>query len=115
MIKIFTVIALFWFNVLFAAHDDENCKVLDSYDFSKFDNWKQEVVQNSSEYSLDSDFVANLVAPYSIDKNVIKNDKCQPEFTLTFSEYLEKRISKLRFERENYGNFKFVPFLKDVN
>ena len=26
-----------------------------------------------------------------------------------------KRISKLRFERENYGNFKFVPFLKDVN
>ena len=26
-----------------------------------------------------------------------------------------KRISKLRFERENHGNFKFVPFLKDVN
>ena len=98
MIKIFTVIALFWFNVLFAAHDDENCKVLDSYDFSKFDNWKQEVVQNSSEYSLDSDFVANLVAPYSVNKNVIKNDKCQPEFTLTFSEYLEKRISKLRIK-----------------
>jgi protein-L-isoaspartate(D-aspartate) O-methyltransferase len=26
-----------------------------------------------------------------------------------------KRISKLRFERKNHGNFKFVPFLKDVN
>ena len=114
MIKIFTVIALFWFNVLFAAHDDENCKVLDSYDFSKFDNWKQEVVQNSSEYSLDSDFVANLVAPYSVNKNVIKNDKCQPEFTLTFSEYLEKRISKLRIKNGLNKISKNNELLKEI-
>tara|TARA_B100000497_G_scaffold17898_1_gene21186 strand:- start:491 stop:1132 length:642 start_codon:yes stop_codon:yes gene_type:complete len=26
-----------------------------------------------------------------------------------------KRISKLKFEQENHGNFKFVPLLKDLN
>jgi protein-L-isoaspartate(D-aspartate) O-methyltransferase len=26
-----------------------------------------------------------------------------------------KRISKLKFEKENHGSFKFVPLLKDLN
>ena len=78
------------------AHDPKNCDVLENYDFSQFDNWKIEVIKNASQYDLDSDFVSKLVSPYSVNKRVIENDKCQPEFTLTFSEYIEKRISKLR-------------------
>jgi membrane-bound lytic murein transglycosylase B len=98
MIKLITIFLMFFIINLHAAHDDKTCKVLDTYDFTKFDEWKETVVQKSPDYSLDPDFVANLVKPYSVNKNVIKNDKCQPEFTLTFSEYIEKRISKLRIK-----------------
>ena len=76
----------------------KNVDVLKNYDFTQFDNWKNEVIKNSSEYDLDSDFVSDLVSPYSVNKRVIENDKCQPEFTLTFSQYIDKRISDLRIK-----------------
>ena len=76
MIKIYFIILFFFMNTLvFAAHDSKNCDVLETYDFSKFDSWKETVVKNAPEYSLNSDFVANLIKPYSVNKNVIKNDK----------------------------------------
>jgi len=80
------------------AHDPKNCDVLENYDFSQFDNWKIEVIKNASQYDLNSDFVSKLVNPYSVNKRVIENDKCQPEFTLTFSQYIDKRISNLRIK-----------------
>jgi len=98
MKKIILIILFFFIHSLVFAHDDKNCDALKTYDFSKFNSWKDNVIQNAPKYSLDSDFVANLIEPYSVNKNVIKNDKCQPEFTLTFSEYLEKRISDLRIK-----------------
>ena len=78
------------------SHDPENCDVLENYDFSQFDNWKMEVIENAPQYDLDKNFVKTLVQDYQVNKRVIENDKCQPEFTLTFSEYIDKRISKLR-------------------
>lgn len=98
MKKILISIILFLSSSIALAHDDKSCNALENYDFSKFETWKKTVIQNASDYSLDKDFVANLVEPFAVNKNVIKNDKCQPEFTLTFSEYLEKRISKLRIK-----------------
>ena len=78
------------------AHDPKNCDVLENYDFSQFDNWKSEVIKNAPEYGLGMNFVQSLVKDFQVNKRVIENDKCQPEFTLTFSEYIDKRISNLR-------------------
>ena len=78
------------------AHDPKNCDVLENYDFSQFDNWKSEVIKNAPEYGLGRNFVQSLVKDFQVNKRVIENDKCQPEFTLTFSEYIDKRISNLR-------------------
>ena len=78
------------------AHDPKNCDVLENYDFSQFGNWKSEVIKNAPEYGLDKNFVQSLVKDFQVNKRVIENDKCQPEFTLTFSEYIDKRISSLR-------------------
>ncbi len=78
------------------AHDPKNCDVLENYDFSQFDNWKSEVIKNAPEYGLGKNFVQSLVKDFQVNKRVIENDKCQPEFTLTFSEYIDKRISNLR-------------------
>ena len=78
------------------AHDPKNCDVLENYDFSQFDNWKSEVIKNAPEYGLSMNFVQSLVKDFQVNKRVIENDKCQPEFTLTFSEYIDKRISNLR-------------------
>ena len=78
------------------AHDPKNCDVLENYDFSQFDNWKSEVIKNAPEYGLGKNFVQSLVKDFQVNKRVIENDKCQPEFTLTFSEYIDKRISILR-------------------
>jgi len=78
------------------AHDPKNCDVLKNYDFSQFDNWKSEVIKNAPEYGLGKNFVQSLVKDFKVNKRVIENDKCQPEFTLTFSEYIDKRISNLR-------------------
>ena len=80
------------------SHDPKNCDVLENYDFSQFDNWKMEVIKNAPQYDLDKNFVKTLVQDYQVNKRVIENDKCQPEFTLTFSEYIDKRISKLRIK-----------------
>ena len=80
------------------SHDPKNCDVLENYDFSQFDNWKTEVIENAPQYDLDKNFVKTLVQDYQVNKRVIENDKCQPEFTLTFSEYIDKRISKLRIK-----------------
>ena len=99
-----------------SAHHSGNCDALKDYDFSRFDYWKEEVISMSSEYNLDSSFVSELVKPYKVNKNVIGNDKCQPEFTLTFSEYLEKRISDLRIDLldfiflDTYFKFFFTAF-----
>ena len=68
--------------------------------FSQFDNWKMEVIKNAPQYDLDTNFVKTLVQDYQVNKRVIENDKCQPEFTLTFSEYIDKRISKLRIKND---------------
>ena len=97
------------------AHDAKNCDVLENYDFSQFDNWKIEVIKNASQYDLDSNFVSKLVIPYSVNKRVIENDKCQPEFTLTFSEYIEKRISKLRVKNGLNKKSKYNNLLQNVN
>ena len=80
------------------AHDPKNCDVLENYDFSQFDNWKSEVIKNAPEYGLGKNFVQSLVKDFQVNKRVIENDKCQPEFTLTFSEYIDKRISNLRIK-----------------
>ena len=32
------------------SHDPENCDVLENYDFSQFDNWKMEVIENAPQY-----------------------------------------------------------------
>lgn len=80
------------------SHDPKNCDVLENYDFSQFDNWKVEVIENAPQYDLDKNFVKTLIQDYQVNKRVIENDKCQPEFTLTFSEYIDKRISKLRIQ-----------------
>ena len=90
------------------AHDPKNCDVLENYDFTQFDNWKNEVVINAPEYGFDSNFVKNLVQKYQVNKRVIENDKCQPEFTLSFSEYIEQRISDLRIKNgiNKYNKYK---------
>ena len=80
------------------SHDPKNCDVLKNYDFSKFDDWKSEVIARSSEFDLKSDFVSDIIAPYALNKSVIENDKCQPEFTLTFSQYIDQRVSDLRIK-----------------
>ena len=80
------------------SHDPKNCDVLENYDFSQFDNWKVEVIENAPQYDLDKNFVKTLIQDYQVNKRVIENDKCQPEFTLTFSEYIDKRISNLRIK-----------------
>ena len=85
-IKLFIkLILLSLFSVKLYAHDPKNCDVLQNYDFSGFESWKIEVVNRSNEFGLDEDFVSKLIAPYEVNKRVIENDKCQPEFTLTFS------------------------------
>ena len=93
-------IAFFFFLLTFNlhAHDKKNCDVLDNYDFSKFEDWKSEVISNSKDYDLDPVFVSKVIKDYDVNKNVIENDKCQPEFTLTFSQYIDKRISELRIK-----------------
>ena len=98
MKKIFIIIfSLLLLSVKFSyAHDPKNCDVLENYDFSQFDNWKSEVIKNAPEYGLGKNFVQSLVKDFQVNKRVIENDKCQPEFTLTFSEYIDKRISNLR-------------------
>ena len=98
-IKLFIkLILLTLFSLKLYAHDPKNCDVLQNYDFSGFKSWKIEVVNRSNEFGLDEDFVSKLIAPYEVNKRVIENDKCQPEFTLTFSEYIEKRNSDLRVQ-----------------
>ena len=81
--------------------------MLQNYDFSGFNDWKEEIVNRSGEFGLDKSFVSELIAPYEVNKRVIENDKCQPEFTLTFSEYIDKRISKLRIKNgiNKYNEF----------
>ena len=113
---------MFKFIVLFltiplslSAHDSKNCDVLENYDFTQFDSWKNEVIKNSSEYDLDSDFVSDLVSPYSVNKRVIENDKCQPEFTLTFSQYIDKRISDLRIKNGLNKKGKHNDLLKKID
>ena len=99
MLKIYLYICLsFFFTLNISAHDAKNCDVLENYDFSGFEDWKSEVVQRSDEFGLYRGFVSELIAPYEVNKRVIENDKCQPEFTLTFSEYIEKRMSDLRIK-----------------
>ena len=113
LFKLLTTIALFLsFNLY--AHHSSNCDALKDYDFSKFEEWKGEVISKSSEYNLDSNFVSNLIEPYSVNKSVIGNDKCQPEFTLTFSEYLEKRISDLRIKNGINKKTKYNDLLKKI-
>jgi membrane-bound lytic murein transglycosylase B len=58
--------------------------------------------------ALTSNFVKNLVQNYQVNKRVIENDKCQPEFTLSFSEYIEQRISDLRIKNgiNKYNKYK---------
>ena len=97
------------------AHDSKNCDVLENYDFSQFESWKSEVIKKSSEYGLDKDFVTGLVTPYSVNKRVIENDKCQPEFTLTFSEYIDKRISNLRIKNGLNKKSKHNALLQNIN
>ena len=96
------IILTFWIFFLFVkssySHDPKNCDVLENYDFSQFDNWKTQVIDNAPQYDLDKNFVKTLIQDYQVNKRVIENDKCQPEFTLTFSEYIDKRISKLRIK-----------------
>jgi len=116
MIKIFLYISLsFFFIKNLIAHDPKNCDVLQDYDFSGFNDWKAEIVNRSAEFGLNKSFVLELIAPYEINKRVIENDKCQPEFTLTFSEYIEKRISELRIKNGLENSSKYSILLNRID
>ena len=104
-----------FFTLNLHAHDPKNCDVLQNYDFSGFESWKIEVVNRSSEYGLDEDFVSKLIAPYEVNKRVIENDKCQPEFTLTFSEYIEKRNSETRIQNGLNNKSKYNDLLNKID
>ena len=116
MKKIFIII--FSLSLLFIkfsyAHDPKNCDVLKNYDFSQFGNWKNEVIKNAPEYDLDKNFVQFLVKDLQVNKRVIENDKCQPEFTLTFSEYIDKRISNLRVKNGINKYNKYNSLLQNI-
>ena len=115
-IKLFIkLILLSFFSLKLYAHDPKNCDVLQNYDFSGFESWKIEVVNRSSEYGLDEDFVSKLIAPYEVNKRVIENDKCQPEFTLTFSEYIEKRNSDTRIQNGLNNKSKYNDLLNKID
>ena len=73
------------------------------------------MVQRSNEFGLDRGFVSELIAPYEVNKRVIENDKCQPEFTLTFSEYIEKRISDLRINNGLNNKSKYNILFNKIN
>ena len=48
MIKIFLyIIFSFFFINKLIAHDPKNCDVLQNYDFSGFNDWKEEIVNRS--------------------------------------------------------------------
>src|SRR5210317_4194 len=96
------------------SHDPKNCDVLENYDFSQFDNWKIQVIENAPQYNLDKNFVKALVQDYQVNKRVIENDKCQPEFTLTFSEYIDKKISKLRIKNGINKYNKYSNLLQNI-
>ena len=72
------IILTFWIFFLFVkssySHDPKNCDVLENYDFSQFDNWKTQVIENAPQYDLDKNFVKTLVQDYQINKRVIEND-----------------------------------------
>ena len=106
---------IYLFTLNLHAHDPKNCDVLQNYDFSAFESWKIEVVNRSSEYGLDEDFVSKLIAPYEVNKRVIENDKCQPEFTLTFSEYIEKRNSETRIQNGLNNKSKYNDLLNKID
>ena len=113
LFKYLLIISLF-FSLNLHSHHSGNCEALKDYDFSQFDSWKQEVINKASDYDLDADFVAKLIEPYDVNKNVIGNDKCQPEFTLSFSEYIEKRISDLRIKNGLEKKSKYSILLKEI-
>ena len=111
MIKILLYISLnFFFINNLIAHDPKNCDVLQNYDFSGFNDWKEEIVNKSGEFGLDKSFVSKLIAPYEVNKRVIENDKCQPEFTLTFSEYIEKTVQFMGLAFLLYSSMQFISF-----
>ena len=85
MIKILLYISLnFFFINNLIAHDPKNCDVLQNYDFSGFDDWKEEIVNRSADFGLNKSFVSELIAPYEVNKRVIEND------TFSFLEIQEK-------------------------
>ena len=96
------------------AHDPKNCDVLENYDFSQFDNWKSEVIKNAPEYGLGMNFVQSLVKDFQVNKRVSENDKVQTEFTLTFSEDIDKRISNLRVKNGINKYNKYNSLLKNI-
>ena len=53
------IISFFWLEAF--AHDPKNCDVLQNYDFSKFNDWKKEVILKSVDYGLDKNFVTKLI------------------------------------------------------
>jgi len=110
----FLYIIFLFFSFNSYSHHSGKCDALKDYDFSKFESWKEEVISKSQEYNLDSGYVAKLIEPYQVNKNVIGNDKCQPEFTLTFSEYIEKRISDLRIKNGINKKSKYSSLLKEI-
>ena len=54
------------------SHDPKNCDVLENYDFSQFDSWKMEIIENAPEYDLDKNFVKSLIKDYQVNKTVIE-------------------------------------------
>ena len=70
MKKIFIIIfSLLLLSVKFSyAHDPKNCDVLENYDFSQFNNWKSEVINNAPEYGLGKNFVQSLVKDFQVNK-----------------------------------------------
>ena len=87
----------------------------------KWSNWLIQVSEEAIEYGISNETIINELSEVKPLKKIILRDRCQPESTITFKEYIYYRIDKTRIytgkikKKQNKENLKIVENSFDVD
>ena len=88
MIKLIAIVNFFLFNYVFANNSSKLEKI-------SWDQWKEELINEIREKNKFSKHTLNQLNNLQFNPKVVKLDRNQPEFKLSFQEYLNKVIPSI--------------------
>ena len=101
--------------IFFASSDLFAKEVNNQTQLQEFENWKKDFKKEAIQKGVEKSILNNVLDDLKLLDNVLKSDRKQSEFLLTFWDYTNRTLSESRIKKGREILHKYQAFLDSVS